>query len=60
MNAALAILFTKAAFIQNADPWGVYQPSGRVGMIFKCSTGELLSNAAEQHSCILPIKGIAF
>ena len=48
MNAALATLLTRAAFMHYADPLGVYQPC-MIGIMHECSTGELLARAACMH-----------
>ena len=48
MNAALASILVRAAFIHHADPPGVYQPHG-VSIVLECSTSELLARAAFKH-----------
>ena len=45
MNAPLASLLIRAAFMHHADLFGVYQ-THKIGMMLECSTGELLSSAA--------------
>ena len=48
MNAALASLLARAAFVHHDDSLGVYQPH-RVGMVVECRTGDLHARAAFKH-----------
>ena len=48
MDAALASLLAKAAFMHDADPSGIYRPHS-VGMMHECIPGELLASATFMH-----------
>ena len=48
MNAVMASLLARAAFMHHANPAGMYQPDSGI-VTHECSTDELLTGAAFMH-----------